>query len=408
MNIKKIIFYLILLSGIATTSWFLYKKFFTEKKAKLFKTDKPQVRTILQSIKTTGYLEVKDMMKIGSLVQGVVEKMLVEENEIVKKGQLIALVDDGQGDTQMRRTKGNLKRTQAELFYLKAHYEQQKELYESNQISKNEYQKILSEYETKKADVFAKQGTYDYEKLVFFNKHIKSPEDGMVIGKIAREGETVTLGSPPTLLYTIARHIDEMEAKLEIDENVIDSLRKKMHASLIFDTYPHKHFKGTISEISNASIKQSDAVSYLTIIPMDNSKGLFRPGMSVNAIINVAEKGKMISVARQLFKINKSMLKEIAPQVGYGYKELDHEEKKKLETQDNMKTVWIVKDKTFIERPIEIGINDNASFEVTSGLTGDEDIVVDTVEPDTMKEMFSKFFDKGLAGEKKTGTKTKP
>lgn len=382
-----------LLIGI---TWGSYHFFFAPKQPPLFQAKKPDRRTIVESIKATGYLEPEDLMKIGSIVQGIVYKLHVEENDVVKKGQLLAEIDDGKDDTSVRQTKANWLSAQASLTYAATHYERQKALYEAGHISKDLFEQMARDYHVAEQDVAAKKALYDQESILFARKKIVAPDNGLVISKESSEGETVALTSPATIIYTIAKDICKMKAKLEIDESTVGTLKEGMEAVLNFDSYPHRIFKGTVSLVSNAPIKKGNAVSYSATIHIDNSQLLFRPGMSVDAVITITEKENVLVVPSNLFRINTNALETIATALGYEYKPLSKQERKTTLEADHMKTIWIVREKSFVEQPISIGINDNAYYEVLSGLKETDLILTDLAEPNTMKEFFQKFFGKGL------------
>ncbi len=396
MNIVKM---LVILGGIATgtaAAAGIYKAFFVKKEKRLFATEKPQRRNITQAVRATGYLETEDLLKIGSIVPGIIKKLCVEENEYVKKGDVLAIIDDGKDDTEVRETEGALEEAQAALVYTTVHYQRQKTLFDVGQLSKDNFDKVVSDYDTAKAHVKSKQAAYECAKLTFTNKTIRSPQDGLIIEKISTEGETVTLASPATIIYTLAKDIRTMDVKLEIDENRVGQIKKGLVATLTFDTYPYKKFSGTIADISNAPIKKQTAVNYHATFTIDNKELLLRPGMTVNAHIVVAEKDNVITVPGGIFAINDIILEEVAKASKYLFKPMTRQAKKELEKKGAFKTVWLVEDKAFVEKPVELGINDNAFFEIVSGLTADEDIIVDVEEPDTMQQLYSKIFSKGL------------
>ena len=220
--------------------FFAYRLFFKSNAEQLYSTQKMERRDITHIIKATGFLEVEDTMKIGSIVPGIIHKMHVDENEQVKRGQLLAEIDDGKNDTEVKETKAVWDGAEADLVYLEAFFQRQKALYEDDQISKDTFQDATRQLEVAQAEVRLKNASYDKAKLEFDNKKIVAPDDGIVISKIARKGETVTLASPPTLIYLLAKDIKKMNAKLEIDESSVGALKKGATAMMTFDPYPHK------------------------------------------------------------------------------------------------------------------------------------------------------------------------
>jgi len=377
-------------------SYGTYVYFFKPKKQTWYATAKPTRRNISQIIRATGNLEAEDTLKIGSIVSGVIRKMLVEENANVKKGDLIAIIDDGKDDTEVRQAEGTLKAAQSNLDYMKKYYERQKALYDAKQLSQDNFDKVSRDYENAKQDAYSKKADLDKAKLTFDNKRIVAPADGLIIAKVSAEGETVTLASPATIIYTIAKDIRRMKVKLEIDENRIGEVKVGQVATLSFDTYPYKKFSGQIKNISNAPIFKTAAVSYYADFILDNSELLLRPGMTVNARILVAEKEDVLAIPGQELAMNSFLIEQAAKLIGFQFKPMDKAKKQELEKKGAYKTIWIQEDKAFVERPVQLGINDNAYFEVVSGLTGNENIISDIKEPDMLQQMYSQIFGKGL------------
>jgi len=377
-------------------TWGVYKAFFAPKKPQLFKASEPEKRFIIQTVKATGSIEPENVMKIGSIVTGIIYKLYVEENDLVKKGQLLAEIDDGKGDTLVRSARGELELAQAKLVYAESYLQRQKILFEAGHISKDLYEQISRDYQVAQATVTTKKADYDQALFLFNSKKITAPDDGLVIAQNSSEGETVAVTSPATIIYTIAKDIRKMEVNLEIDESTVGDLKEGMIANLVFEAYPHRTFKGNIYNINNSPTKKGSAVNYSASISIDNSHRLFRPGMSVDATITIAEKENVIALPSNLFRVSNGSLEKIAHVVGYEYKPLSKQERIKALETDHMKTIWIVRDKAFIEQPITIGINDNSYYEVVSGIQEDDLILTDLAEPDTMKEFFQKFFGKGL------------
>jgi len=251
-------------------SYGTYVYFFKPKKQTWYATAKPTRRNISQIIRATGNLEAEDTLKIGSIVSGVIRKMLVEENANVKKGDLIAIIDDGKDDTEVRQAEGTLKAAQSNLDYMKKYYERQKALYDAKQLSQDNFDKVSRDYENAKQDAYSKKADLDKAKLTFDNKRIVAPADGLIIAKVSAEGETVTLASPAPIIYTIAKDIRRMKVKLEIDENRIGEVKVGQVATLSFDTYHYKKFSGQIKNISNAPIYKTAAISYYEEFILDN------------------------------------------------------------------------------------------------------------------------------------------
>lgn len=396
MNITGLAIRLLFLTLISGFLYLVYSLFLAKPEEVLYSTQKIKRQNIHYVIKASGTLEAEEFMKIGSLVPGIIEKMYVEENDIVKKGQLLARINDGKEDTDVRATKAAYDIAQEEFTYQKAHFERQKKLHEAHFISDDEFEKQRRDYEVAAKDIDLKKAQHDAAVLVFNNKRIVAPADGIVVGKPSNEGETVTLYAPPTVIYSIAKDINKMEAKIEIDESVIGVVKKGTPVLISFSTYLGEVFQSTITDISNNPIQKGGSVCFLATAPLDNSKRLFKPGMTVDAEIVIAQKDNVLALQAQQFSINPKTIEMIAKIKNYQYKPIPHEERTKCIKKGFCKTVWTEKEKAFIEHPIKTGISDGAYFEIIEGIDPKDLVVVDTIEENAAEKFFKKIFKSGL------------
>ena len=377
-----------------------YKK--TQKK-ELYRTAKFQRRDITHIVNATGSIEAKDTVKVGSVINGVVKELYVEENDKVKKDQVIALLDNGKGDTDVKSTLGALNRAKARLKYQEAFFKRQQRMYEKKHISLNELQQSESTYEEAKFSVDEAQAFYEKAFIDYENIKIVSPINGVIIKKNVSLGQGVSSFLDPTVLYTIAKDLTKMKVELEIDETTVGDIESNgKEAHLRFDTYPNKVFKGNIHDVSNGPTISKGTVSYKAYIYLDNDQLLLRPGMTVHADILVAHKENVLAVPGYIFAINPKLIEYIAKNKKFDFKPLKPEQleefKKTITNKDNpVKTIWIVENKSFEEKAVEVGITDKIFFEIVSGLQGDENILVDVEETDVMKQMFKRLFGGGMS-----------
>lgn len=281
MKFNKNSFFLFCSLFIFFPGIFLFKKL-TAQYSKVTTT-----HTSTKTIKVNGFMRVKDEMRIGSVIEGVVYKMYVNENDMVKKGQLLVEIDDGRLDTLVKEALAQLQKAKAIETYQKEFFNRQKILFEKNYISLDEFQQAQRDLHVAEYEVALRQASLEEEQTLYSRKFIKAPEDGIVVSQIAREGETVTLSSPPTLLYVLARNLKQMKVALEIHEDQIARVKEKTSVTLMSDAYPHQTFTGQITKISNRPKQNGDSVVYIALVPFDNSEMLFRPGMQVTAQISV-------------------------------------------------------------------------------------------------------------------------
>lgn len=401
MNKKTLLLIIIGLFSISSVTYFVYKSKNTEKK-ELYKTKKIKKRDITYTINSTGSIEAENTIKVGSLINGVVKELYVEEDEMVKKGQLLVLLDNGKSDTDVKASYGRVITAKANLKYAEAFLKRQKVMYSKGHISQDTFYQAENQYGQALGALKEAKATYEKASIEYSNTKVLSPIDGVVVKKDVSLGQGVSSFLMPTVLYTIAQDLKKMKVELEVDESSIGDVKVGAKAILTFDTYPNKFFEGEVSEISNGAVVSKGAVSYKSYIYIDNNDLLLRPGMTVHADITVADKNDVLSLPGYVFSINEKMVKFVAEEKKYKFEPITKEKKEAFKAsmvnkENPIKTVWVVENNAFVERPIEIGVTDKIYFEVVSGLTGQEDVVVDVEETDQMKMMFKKLFGGGMS-----------
>ena len=393
MKFKSLLLWLTTIIAISGITLVIYKKFVQKPTPKLFKTVHPSKRTIAKVIDTSGKLNVAERIKIGSLVTGTLKKLYAEENEYVKKGKLLAEIDTGKSDTEVREAEGLVERATAALTYEKERFNRQKSLYKSKQLSTEEFEKSTKEIKTTEANLNIAKAAYDKKKQEYDNTKIYAPDSGIIISVGVSEGERVTTDLNATVLFQIAKDITKMEAALEIDDADVGYVKKRQKLKVTIDTFPNKQYKTKIHSIGYSPKIKSGTQYYKAVIFVDNSEKLLRPGLSINAKIAIAKQKNALTLPSQVFMINSKVLKEIAKALKYSFKPCDRPlikmEKKK---SDKLQVVWIKHGNSFIEKPVKTNITDDIYYQIVDGISEKDEVVVDIEETDQMEEIMKKAF----------------
>ncbi|MCK4651421.1 efflux RND transporter periplasmic adaptor subunit [Candidatus Babeliales bacterium] len=396
MKMKKIITFLSFFLILSLCIYWFYKKFFVPQKKLPYKIEFPKKRTIYQTVYATGILEIKDHIKIGSLTSGIIKKIFIKENDIVKKGQLLALINNGKEDTQIQKSEGELEKIKAEMEYQENYFKRQKELFKSNQISKDFFEQITRNYKQTKSDLKIKQANLKFNQIEYENTKIKAPTDGVIVLVGITIGQRITTDLDATVLFVIAKDINKMEAKLDIDESDIGQITVGQKVKFTVGTYLDKTFKGTIRKISHNPQFKGPILSYKAYININNENMLLRPGMTANAKIKVAKCIDCLSISSQAFQINPQILKMISKKLKYEFCPIEKKRKKSIEKNSKesypIKYVWTLKNNNFIEKAIKVDTTDENYFEVKNGLKPKNMILIDIQEDNKEKSFYKKMF----------------
>lgn len=364
----------------------------------LYEIENPSKKNVKQIISATGKLKLKDQVKIGSIVSGRVKTIYVEENDHVKEGQLLVEIDTGLGDTEVREAEGAYERTLAELEYHQATFRRKKQLFEERFLSDADLQEAKRGYLTTLADVKALKASYEKKLIAFENNKVYAPTSGIVIHIDVAKGEKVSSDLEGGELLSLAPDIQQIEAELDIHEKDIGQIQKGQEIHMVVDTYPNRTFKSTVHNVSFTAKPDDDKECvYQAKAYIENPHLLLRPGMSINATIDVASVESALTVTSRAFLIKEEHLQTVAELLNLSIQPIDKEKKLtllQLNPDDHIQFIWAICDDCFKEIPVNIGITDNISFEIKSGLKGDEKLIVDIMEDDEMQKIYDKFYRK--------------
>ncbi len=398
MKQKKILTLSISILIIITLSFFAYNKLIKKSISLPYRTEKPIKKTIKRIIETTGTIRIAKKIKIGSLITGIIKKLYADENEFVKRGQLLAEIETGKDDADVRQEVGNLEKATANYNYYKNYFERQKEIYKAGQLSKNEFDNVEKDFLKYKGEFITAKAKLDKAKQEFDNRKIYAPQDGIIIKVGIAQGERVTTDLNATVLFEIAKDISKMEATLEVDESDIGHVKFNQKVKFTVDSYPQKIFKTKINQISYSPKTKNGKTYYRAIVPVDNSENIFRPGLSIESKIYVAKSKDALAITAQAFMISSKVLKEIALDKKYGFNPIDKGEIKELEKESNfpVKTVWVVQKNgtphNFTEKIVTTNLTDDIYYEIKSGLTEADNVIVDIEESNYMEEILKKAY----------------
>jgi HlyD family secretion protein len=404
MKIRKIFIALLLLAATTYAMYFGYVRIFRAKIPSLFSIKKVQKRNIRHIITASGSLEIKQVMKIGSLVAGTVKQVHIQENQRVKQGDLLVEIDIGKGDTDFKAALYRFKKAQVEYEYQKKYHARQAELFKLGQIAQDNFQRITKDYQKSLHDMQMEKALMEKARMELDNSKIHAPEEAIVTAVNVSKGMAV-LNDFQNILLEMAHDITEMEAILDIDESDIGHIKAGQKVTITVNTYPDMIFKGTIQTVNftpkanghNGRAGSDSTPFYKATVEVVNKQNLLRPGMAVNAKIHVDKASNTVSIPGVAFQVNPKTVQKVAKRLNYEFQPITSKNKRRLlKASDNKRTkfVWVVDKKSFVEKAINVGITDDNYWEIKDGLTLASNLVIDVEEPDNMDKLYKEWFRK--------------
>ena len=246
---------------------------------------------IVLTVDATGTIEPDNSVELSATASKKKKKVYVKQNETVKKGQVLAMIESKALTSTMRQTQNTLENKES-------YYNRLNRLYEQGAIS---YQ----EMDNARLDFKNAQAAYDKAQADVNDTIITSPMDGMVIGEPMKEGETVSQGLSSQMVIVRVADLSAMRIELLVDETDIGEVKNGQGVEFTVDAYPNKTFHGVVTDISkkqysssSSSSSSSNSVVYYTVyveINKDELDGLY-PSMTARATIHGRESGDTLVV----------------------------------------------------------------------------------------------------------------
>ncbi|MCI6110680.1 MAG: efflux RND transporter periplasmic adaptor subunit [Prevotella sp.] len=172
----------------------------------------------MTSVTATGTIEPVTSVTVGTQVSGIVSKLYVDYNSVVKKGQVIAEIDKTNLVSQLNASKATLASAQSKLNYESANFKRYATLYKKGLVSADEYENAQLTYKQAKDQVATAKEDVQRAQTNLGYATITSPIDGVVLSKSVEEGQTVAASFSTPELFTIAQNLKEMQVVADVDE----------------------------------------------------------------------------------------------------------------------------------------------------------------------------------------------
>lgn len=330
-----------------------------------FKQEKVATHTLQNSITATGTIEAVTSVTVGTQVSGIVNKLYVDYNSVVKKGQVIAELDKTNLISELNTAKANLASTESNLSYQSANMKRYQTLYKKGLVSADEYENVLLAYRQAKEQVASSRENVQKAQTNLGYATITSPIDGTVISKSVEEGQTVAASFNTPELFTIAKDLKNMQVIANVDEADIGGVAVGNRVNFTVDAYPDDTFEGVVKQVRLEATTTNNVVTYEVVISVPNADLKLKPGLTANVTIFTKEQANILSVANKALRFTPT--KET---VGKDMKIVDCKGKNK---------VWTLNGNTLTAHSVNIGQSDAMHTQIISGIKAGQSVVTEIV-----------------------------
>jgi HlyD family secretion protein len=334
-------------------------------------------------VTATGTLQPTNQVDVGSELSGIVKTVEVDFNDRVKVGQVLARLDTAklkaqvlQSEAAVSSARARVAEAEANEDEMKRRLKRAKELSERNFVSEEALvtaesaeKRAVATLQSARSQVEQASATLDVDRTNLAKADIRSPINGTVLARKVEPGQTVAASFQAPVLFTLAEDLTKMELHVDVDEADVGRVAPGQKATFAVDAYPGEEFPSTVSDVRNAAKTVSGVVTYETVLSVDNSQLLLRPGMTgtANITVNAVEKALLVPNAALRFtpppaaaerplwsRILPGLPRRPARQVQAG-------------GDRRQQQVWTLREGEPVAIPVKVGASDGRVTQIVSG-----------------------------------------
>ena len=309
---------------------------------------------IMNSITATGTIEPVTSVTVGTQVSGIVSKLFVDYNSVVKKGQVIAELDKTNLMSQLNTAKTPLATAQSQLNYQTANYKRYKTLFEKGLVAADDFDNAKLSYTQAKEQVASAKEEVQRAQTNLGYATITSPIDGVVLSKSVEEGQTVAASFSTPELFTIAQDLTNMQVVADVDEADIGDVKEGERVTFTVDAYPDDTFEGEVKQVRQEATTTNNVVTYEVVISAPNADLKLKPGLTANVTIYTAERKGVLSVPSKALRFTPQ--KETVGKM------------KIVDVANAKNKVWTIEGNSIVAHKVNIGMTDGTNTQIVGGI----------------------------------------
>jgi HlyD family secretion protein len=280
----------------------------------------PEVEKVVRGdirveVSATGVIQPINKVEIKSKASGLIEEMPIEESDVVKKGDLIAKLDQRDTKNAYDQAVADLQVAEATVKQRESDFNRKKELYEKGLVSADELDQIKLTLVDAQAQVVRDKINLDNNDIKLKDTIVRSPIDGIILTKDVEVGQIISSGissvSGGTLIATVA-DMKEVYVKADVDEVDIGQIFPEMKARVVADAFPNDVFQGEVIRVAAQSTVTQNVTTFQVTIKVSNASGKLKAGMNCSVDILVADKKAVVLVPNEALMDRKDLMQELS------------------------------------------------------------------------------------------------
>lgn len=360
---------------------------------------------LVVTVSATGTLEPLKKVDVGIEVSGTIKTVEVDYNAAVKVGQVLAKLDTTRLEAQAKQNEAALEAARARVLQAQASVQEASaQLERLNRVHQLSGGKMPSQSDldtakanlarnqadeaSAKASVAQAQAALDVVLTDISKAVIKSPINGIVLKRAVEPGQTVAAQFQSPTLLTLAEDLTQMELQVDVDEADVGQVKAGQDATFTVDAYPDRTFPARITQVRYGSQTVEGVVTYKTVLKVDNSSLVLRPGMTATATITVNKRDNVMLVPNAALRYTPTVQDSSTPARGGGLVSMllprppgmNNRKIEEPDTKSKDQRVWTVRNGQLAAVPFTKGLSDSLHTEVVSGqVEAEMELVTDEI-----------------------------
>ncbi|MDP1623370.1 MAG: efflux RND transporter periplasmic adaptor subunit [Bacteroidales bacterium] len=277
------------------------------------KTSAPEYRTarvekgdIRVTVRASGTLQAVTTVQVGTQVSGIIKKIYVDFNSVVKEGQVIAVLDTTLLAQAVEDARASLKKSEIQVNQSKRDFDRTSVLFEQKVLAQADYDLSLTTYETAVANAISAKSALNRSLINLKYATIIAPISGVVVSRAVDVGQTVAASFSTPTMFTIANDLTKMQVEANIDESDIGKIVVDQSVKFTVDAHPDMIFDGTVRQVRLLPVVTQNVVNYTVIIDVPNPDLKLLPGMTANITVLVQEEKDVLKVPATALRFSPS------------------------------------------------------------------------------------------------------
>jgi HlyD family secretion protein len=350
-----------------------------EKQSVSYITQPAKRMDMVVTVSATGNLEPTNTVDVGIEVSGTIKEVLVDYNDPVRVGQVLARLDTVKLASKAKSSKAAYQAAKAELAESEValadsenEYERLQRMFKATEgnfpsdkeldVARFAYQRAVAVREAALAQVEKARASWQSDEDDLRKAVVVSPMNGIVLDRKVDPGQTVAASLQTPVLFVLAEDLTRMEVVVSVDEADVGAVKEGQEVTFTVDAYPKRTFEGKVTQVRLNSVIIDGVVTYEAVVEVDNTEGLLRPGMTATADIITRRVKDALMVSNAALRY-RPLIKGEARTIFSG----PPRGRQEPSTENSEPAVWVLKGDTPVRVPVKTGDTDGVMRIILEG-----------------------------------------